>query len=352
MMAEAATATAGLENEVKIIFEKLADLEKQIALVFSSHKLLVVRCFEVFLGFNSLTSFSNKAQKKVEEGNKLLTELLSKVSSGDLQQEVLEKQKFWKSSPLHQQIEQEYTLVHALRDEFQAVGNPQDCGWAKVHEEPTLTSYYKFDTRTSRTHFLIKGTMEAPLLNVVAVMTEVDLWPNWFPSVAYWGLSKSQLVHRPSRVHFLAQMMLNFPWPLTPREMMVDAFGVDALDELGLVIVYCKSASDMFHEFPVPAPPASHSRMKLNIGGFMVRPVNEKQCEVQIIFDVDPQIKYIPQKLLTTILSFLCHVPFKQLGVVSQNLVGTEYEQRVKEDKYGLFTFATERLAEHLASNK
>ena len=65
---------------------------------------------------------------------------------------------------------------------FKTISNEED--WTKYYDEPTRKVRYKYEDGMTYVSCLCEGIIEAPLMNLVALFVEIDLFKDWFPNVA------------------------------------------------------------------------------------------------------------------------------------------------------------------------
>lgn len=64
--------------------------------------------------------------------------------------------------------------------------------------------------------FRVCGKVNVNLFNILAVVYEIDLFPNWFPFV-----DKAELLGTPTRFRKFTRVRAKLPWPLSSREAYV-----------------------------------------------------------------------------------------------------------------------------------
>jgi len=81
----------------------------------------------------------------------------------------------------------------------------------------TIVSHYK-DSDTGHIYFNVTGTIQTPLLYVLAALMEVELFPEWIP-----GVYKSEVIKKISKREQLVRYLMDFK--ILKRETLLKAFG-------------------------------------------------------------------------------------------------------------------------------
>ena len=109
-------------------------------------------------------------------------------------------------------------------------------GWSQVgnrHGHRHTVVYYKVTEETRAVTLRIETPIEASLLvPLLAVINESDLYVTWNPSWKYprLGLAETACLGEFARGHKLVVQRIDIPYPFAARELLVDAYAVDAID--------------------------------------------------------------------------------------------------------------------------
>lgn len=82
--------------------------------------------------------------------------------------------------------------------------------------------------------------IDIPIMNLLALIYEVDLYPNWFPFLKKGVQLK--LVHRAAKI---AYTEMSFPPPVSNREGYFLGCGYDRLQENGSIFLTVKTIHDV-----------------------------------------------------------------------------------------------------------
>ena len=167
---------------------------------------------------------------------------------------------------------------HAVRD---LLSEPsKDHGWFKQgenHGTYETTIYYKVESGarlTCRNESPIPASLLVPLLSV---LNESNLYHTWIPS---WktpiklGVRNSQQLVHDTRGHQIIQIQCDVPWPITPREVLMDVIAIDDIEERGFIIAKMRtldSTMTLPEGFEIPPVQANMERIDFD-GAVLFRP--------------------------------------------------------------------------------
>eukprot|EP00466_Bigelowiella_natans_P005355 jgi/Bigna1/136875/aug1.36_g11583 len=171
--------------------------------------------------------------------------------------------------------------------------------------------------------FKVMGVVGNPMLNLIPLLLETDLYPNWFPMMA-----SAEEVFSGSRFHKI----------LSTSEMS-DGKGYDVMEHNRVVI-----SSHSISEHPkvnIGKCPEDRVRVDISVGGFKLIPVGNKRTHVTVMFNLNPHIPYLPSRIANFFLRHVVnqihssmekHSTFKK-GIASIRFVDTtrKREERMSE---------------------
>lgn len=105
-------------------------------------------------------------------------------------------------------------------------------GWNKHTDKEDYKIYYRQEEGLKIISLFIEGIINAPLINIMALLAEVDLFNEWVPLC-----KESKLVGEFSHLRKLAYFKHNLPWPFTQREMYIQAAGMISKRDKSAVLV-------------------------------------------------------------------------------------------------------------------
>ena len=242
-----------------------------------------------------------------------------------------------------------YHVIHCLHSDFTELQRLEealasDTGWSHSSNHNNIhTTYRADDTRTQTIR--VQGVIQACAFNVMAVISELDLYSTWMPHFHGLGVKYCNEIHHVSRMRKYGQVITGFPWPFANREMNVYGFGSDALLETGRVLVAVKSVSpkDTPTEYPLPYCPKKHVLSTIHFGGFRFKPIGRHETELGLLFNLDFDLPHIPPQFINFFTKLIAPTVFTNIQAVAQSL-SPEYQVRIDRDEYNLYSFIKTRL--------
>lgn len=196
--------------------------------------------------------------------------------------------------------------MRSLREELKSTD-----GWELHRESSGIRTLSRRTVGDSHVMIRVEGHVDAPLLNILSVFYEVDLWRLWVPSIPIMGLRSAEMVEDFSTTRFTVQMTVNTPWPIATRDMMIHVQGVDCMDPAETadepdgkrqIVVLLTSTDTLWGGDPAPPPDESVVRMGLSVGALILTPESinggDTGTHLAIISKIDPKLDYIPTSLI------------------------------------------------------
>lgn len=238
-------------------------------------------------------------------------------------------------------IQTECAEVHAFKKALSLSD-----GWNLSYDGDETKVWYRREANTSSHSILIEGTIRAPLLNIAALLYESDLYHNLF-----WYVLSSTVLPVPSHATLLRRathIEAYAPWPLYKRDVTLYAYAVDALDaDDDAVLIVSRSIRDSDAILNVPEPGSRVVRAQFHNSGIEMRPVKPGETKARFLYNVDPQIGFIPIQLVNWFARFLCRWSLRILESRARDLaaVTPEYEKRMKGG--AVYAHVRSRLVEY-----
>lgn len=108
----------------------------------------------------------------------------------------------------------------------------QNDGWQLIRESTAGTkTLFRKELDNDLYSFKVSGTVTGDLVRIIAVLYETDLYPEWFPFMKH-----SVELGRPSRFRKQFLLQLWFPWPFQNRDLLLDGYGVDMMEQSQAII--------------------------------------------------------------------------------------------------------------------
>eukprot|EP00002_Diphylleia_rotans_P027324 TRINITY_DN5472_c0_g1_i1.p1 TRINITY_DN5472_c0_g1~~TRINITY_DN5472_c0_g1_i1.p1 ORF type:complete len:318 (-),score=43.86 TRINITY_DN5472_c0_g1_i1:292-1245(-) len=204
-------------------------------------------------------------------------------------------------------------------------------GWQLFYENDGIKTWYQGVEGNPAYSFKIEGMVNAPLINVVSICYEVDMFSNWIPRLGPYGLKVAKELSKISRVSKIVYLDIAVPWPIADRDIAMIGKGTDIMLETGHIILTLKSLTEYPGvEFPVLAN--GTVRAECHFGGFLLSPISQEQTMLRMMFNIDPKLSYTPYWLLNWTLKQFAHFAFQLLRTQAENVRGTPYEKRIQEN--------------------
>lgn len=132
-------------------------------------------------------------------------------------------------------------VTNILEDEemfdffFKTIDQRED--WTEYYNEPTRKVMYKYEDGMALVSCLCEAIVEAPVLDVLSLFCEIDMFKDWFPNVTSASVLKELT---PSRGLYTCKQTM--PWPIWARDMTFKASGMFDSSRGGGILTVIKSA--------------------------------------------------------------------------------------------------------------
>lgn len=104
--------------------------------------------------------------------------------------------------------------------------------WTTYYNEPTRKVAYKTEEGMNLISCLCEATVNAPLINVMSLFAEIDLFKDWFPNI-----TDAYIVKPVTPIRGLYSAKQSMPWPMWPRDMTFRASGMFDKKSIGALCV-------------------------------------------------------------------------------------------------------------------
>ena len=166
---------------------------------------------------------------------------------------------------------------------FKQVGDSSR-GWIDCYNDPDRKVRYKFEDGLTLVSCLCECTVQAPILNILALFCEVDLFKDWFPNIKSVDVVKELTPYR--GLYSCKQTM---PWPLWPREMVFSATGMfDVESQSCLTVMKTVHEGSTFFGTDVPALSTGYVKLDIKRGYHFFQRIDDNTTRYVTIFNTDP----------------------------------------------------------------
>jgi len=208
-----------------------------------------------------------------------------------------------------------------------------DEGWITEKANDQVVVKYKYIPNTELISIKIEGVVDCPLINLLTLIYETELYNLWVPFLSQ--AEQLKIIHRASKVAYLR---LGLPYPLSDREVYLGGIGVDRLDENGTILILAGSIDDN------PEFIEKHKIQKLDIGksstvkvdvkfaGFEITPLSENKCLMKGVANVNPRIGFLPTRVINWFLRKAAGLLFWKISEKAKNIKGTAWEVNMQKD--------------------
>ena len=209
-------------------------------------------------------------------------------------------------------------------------------GWMTESVGKSLTTKYKKIPNTAFISLKLEAVLDIPLLNVLTLIYEIELWREWVPFLSQSECLKN--VHRASKAVY---MRMGLPPPLSDRDAFLAGIGVDLMEENGAVVVLSRSFdtdTETIERYGIDITKTQRNvKIEMNLAGFRIRPLGPSSCELIGLANIDPKINFLPARLINWFMRKACTLLFERMLKKAQVLEGTPWEKAMKEPEKAAF---------------
>ncbi|MES1909445.1 MAG: hypothetical protein MHM6MM_002178 [Cercozoa sp. M6MM] len=204
--------------------------------------------------------------------------------------------------------------------------------WTRTQSRHGISTFYRAEEGSNTYSFKVEGILDRSVFDLVAVLFEVDLFSEWFPF-----LRRATELARPARFRKLIHMDIKLPWPLAPRDALLDAYGVDD-SKSGRVFCFLGPLAPDELEKHAPEHISllepSHGTVRANVkhAGVVFQLLPDGRCFFREIINVDPQLAVVPYALLNFFTGKLLYFIVANMNNTAEKCSDpeSEYSRRIK----------------------
>lgn len=233
------------------------------------------------------------------------------------------------TSPEVKAVKEDFELFNYY---FETTSNLDE--WTKYYDEPTRKVKYKYEDGLTYVSCLCEGIIEAPLMNLVALFCEIDLFKDWFPNVTACDEIKQVTPNRG-----LYKCKQSMPWPMWPRDLTFTASGMLDHKNVGILTVI-KSTDEKGGDYfgvPIPETAEGHVRIEIKRGYHYFQRIDDNTTRYVTIFNTDPQLQYAPGWFMNFLMTKICYQMLVTIQEEAKKVPFNEFGERMKRrvDFYG-----------------
>lgn len=234
--------------------------------------------------------------------------------------------------------------VHAFRKSLRSTD-----GWILSYDGTNTKVWYRRETTTSSHTIRIEGQIRAPLINVAALIYEIDLCEKLLWYVTSACMLPSNDPDTSSVLRRAAHLQLYAPWPLYKRDLAVYGFLTDGLDEDDCIVVVSRSIKET-DPVEIPAPSSSRIvRVNMHRSGFELTPLGPGLTKASFLYNVNPHLSLAPMPLINWAARFMCRWSLRILENRARDLAKVSEEHITRLESSPVYDHIRNRLAEYWA---
>lgn len=189
----------------------------------------------------------------------------------------------------------------------------------------------------------MSGKVAAPLLNIISLINEVDLYKEWIPFLKVAKEVTGQGIRK------VVHLLMDLPWPVAKRECHIFGYSADDLEGSGSIIIFMRDCTpDDLEAMGSSALSPLDSvaiRAKIKLAGMLLKPTTETETTVTMLANVDPCLASVPYWLLNMVTRNAMPMMFSLFSSLSTNIEGTEHARRIQQDTNKFYSEVRARLA-------
>jgi hypothetical protein len=107
-----------------------------------------------------------------------------------------------------QLLRKDFSIIDHFLEELKRQ-HLKDAGWTKFSDKGDSKIYYKQEPGVKSLTLYLEDVIEAPMINLFAILGEVQLFKNWIPMT-----KQTDIIGEVSHLRKMAYFRMALPWPL------------------------------------------------------------------------------------------------------------------------------------------
>lgn len=212
-------------------------------------------------------------------------------------------------------------------------------GYTEFINKEDRKVFYKMEDGFSTMTIYIEGTINAPMINLFAILCEIDLFPLWIPDT-----ESSKLIKEVSPLRKSVNLINVLPWPIWKRELFVEA-GCYVMKEHQAIGVSLESirTEEWFGE-KLERHPETCIESHMNRGFFCIQYIDEESSRVKAFLNIDPHLGFIPVVLINWLMKNIASSIVDFLKSKAEKLP-QEYIDRIETNKE-MYDYVRQKIRE------
>lgn len=197
--------------------------------------------------------------------------------------------------------------------------------------------------------FRLEGVVAAPLISILSVLNEVDLFSSWVPYYTTpfkLGLRKVTN-ERCGRVDQMVHFHIDFPWPFANRDACFEVFAVDDFERNSQIVVKMLTLDSQFktprQRVDIPEPAKKVERIIVD-GSLVIKPLSHQCSLLSLVWHENCRMR-VPFAMADFATKLFARSAFQAFRRTCEAAAGGKLKQRREENPF-LYDFVQSRLAE------
>ena len=160
--------------------------------------------------------------------------------------------------------------------------------WIVYKDNDEEKIYYKNEPHIRSMSLYLECVINAPMMNLFAVMGEVDLFKTWIPLT-----HDSKILFEVSHLRKMASIVNNLPWPFNRRESFIQACGMLYKEKNACILTMnsVEGNSWMGNKFERNE---NYVTCEIHKAFLYAEFINEEKCLMKLVMNADPHLNYVP----------------------------------------------------------
>ncbi|KAL8438099.1 hypothetical protein ACSSS7_000464 [Eimeria intestinalis] len=227
----------------------------------------------------------------------------------------------------------------------------QPSPWKEVvNDGPDLKIMIRsYKDKQEKISFRLEGIVAAPLICILSVLNEVDLFSNWVPYFTTpFKLGLREVTNeRLGRVDQVVQFHIDFPWPFANRDACFEVFAVDDFERNSQVVVKMLTLDDQQRtprqKMTIPPPGRRVERIVVD-GSLVIRPLTPTSSSLSLLWHENCRMR-VPLMMADFVTKLFARSAFQAFRKTCESAIEGPWKVRRAENGF-LYSFIQQRLQE------
>ena len=173
-------------------------------------------------------------------------------------------------------------------DEYLPVLKGDLLGWTQFQSNDEARIYYKMEDGLSCVTTYLETEVDAPLLNILSVIAEVDMFKEWAPITPVSDVLKSLTDFKK-----LVYLKNELSWPFSHREIFFEGGAFALLDDKSICLTLHSIKDATWFGHPI-TPTQELVVTHVNKGVVNLCKLESGKCKLTLIVNIDPHMDLVP----------------------------------------------------------